>query len=310
MSIELWCEEYRPKVIDDCVLPPKIKNYFKDIVEKGVLENITIAGNPGNGKTTVARALCNELGVEYLFINASESGGIDTIRSTVKRYASSMDLNGSMKAVILDEADFLSPVAMASLRGVIEEFSSNCRFIFTCNFANRIIDPIKSRAPVIEFSYTKEERKNLIMSFDKRIKKILDDKGVEYDKLDVAHLIINNFPDFRKTINLLQRFTRNGRLEINGQTGLDDSTFNELVECLKEKNFTGMRKWVAENLDNDGSMLRRLLFDKSPKIMVKKSIPQLILFINEYDYKEASVVDKEINMVAFLTEVMFDCTFV
>lgn len=304
----LWSEQYRPRKIQDCVLPERLKGYFQKMVDSGVLENMTLVGGPGTGKTTVARALCEELGIDYILINASENGNIDTIRTTVRQFASTLSLDGGIKCIILDESDYLNAQsAQPALRGAIEEFAQNCRFIFTANYANRIIDPLKSRAPVVEFAFTKEEKKLLVVQFDKRIKQILADKEISFDKMELAQLVMKNFPDFRKTLNLLQRFSSGGELKVTSATGLDDEQLKVLVGYLKDRKFTDMRKWVVDNLDNDGAMVRRAIYDKAIDLFDASSIPQLILYINTYDERESRVVDKEINMVAFLTEVMADC---
>jgi len=308
-SAFLWSEEYRPRKIQDCVLPERLKTYFQKMVDSGVLENMLFSGGCGVGKTTVARALCEELGIDYILINASENGNIDTIRTTVRQFASTVSLAGGVKCIILDESDYLTPLAQASLRGAIEEFSKNCRFIFTANFSNRIIDALKSRAPVVEFTFTKEDKKALVVQFDRRVKQILVNKNIQFDKVELAQLLMKNFPDFRKTLNLIQRFSSNGELRVTSATGLDDEQLKALVGFLKNREFTNMRKWVVDNQDNDGAMIRRALYDKAVDLMEPQSIPQLILYISQYDERESRVVDKEINMVAFLTEVMADCSF-
>lgn len=305
----LWNEEYRPHKIADCILPPRLKDYFQAMVSKGQLQNMTLVGPPGTGKTTVARALCEELGIDYLLINASENGNIDTIRTTVRNFASALSLDGGFRCIILDEADYLSSASQPALRGIIEEFAGNCVFIFTANFANRIIDPLYSRAPRVDFNFTKEEKKTLIIAFDKRVKVVLAEKNVEFDKQELAGLVVKNFPDFRKTLNLLQRFSQSGTLNVTSDTGLNDDQIKQLVGFLKEKDFTNMRAWVAQNMDNDGAMIRRALFDKSNLILEQASIPQLVLHISTYDQRESQVVDKEINMTAFLVECMADLKF-
>lgn len=306
----LWSEEYRPHKIEDCILPPRLKAYFQDMVTRKQLQNMTLIGAPGTGKTTVAKAMCEEMGINHLLINASENGNIDTIRTDVRQFASAQSLMGGPKCIILDEADYLNAnSAQPALRGAIEEFSKNCFFIFTGNFGNRIIEPLLSRAPVVDFAFTKAEKTKLIMDFDKRIKQILADKCVTYEKSDLAQLVVKNFPDFRKTINLLQRFSHGGKLEIGNSTGMDSDRLKELIGILKNKEFTNMRRWVVENMDNDGGMIRRAIYEKSAEVMAGASIPQLILHISTYDDKESRVMDKEINMVAFLTEVMSDCVF-
>lgn len=306
----LWCEQYRPHKIEDTVLPPRMKTYFQGLVDKGELENMTLVGGPGTGKTTVARAMCEEMGIDYILINASENGNIDTIRTTVRQFASTVSFTGGIKCIILDESDYLNAQsAQPALRGAIEEFSDNCRFIFTANYANRIIDPLKSRAPVVEFNFTKEEKKVLVMQFDKRIKQILSDQNVTYDKTELAQLVMKNFPDFRKTLVLLQRFSHSGHLNPTSMTGLDDDRLKELVGFLREREFGNARRWIVDNMDNDGAMVRRALYDKMLEHVAAESIPQLILHLADYDYKESFVVDKEINMVALIVNLMADVKF-
>lgn len=302
----LWCEEYRPRKIEDCVLPDRLKSYFQAMVTRRDLQNMTLVGSPGTGKTTVAKALCDELGIDWMLINASENGNIDTIRTDVKRFASSVSMFGGIKCIILDEADGTTRQAQESLRGIIEEMAGNCRFIFTGNFSNRITDALKSRAPVVEYSFTREEKKQLIIQFDKRIRTILAEKNIIYDRAELATLVMKNFPDFRKTLNLLQRFSATGELKVSGATGLDDEQFKLLITYLRERKWTEMRRWVVDNLDNDGAMIRRMLYERATECLEFHSIPQLVLFISLYDDRESRVVDKEINTVAFLTECMSD----
>ena len=307
----LWSEQYRPHKISDCVLPERLRSYFQKIVDSGNMENMTLGGGPGIGKTTVARAMCEEMGIDYLLLNVSENGNIDTIRTTVRQFASSISLmSDKPKCIILDEADGLGAQAQKALRGAIEEFSTNCRFIFTANFSNMILEALRSRAPIVEFTFSKEEKRDLVLGFDKRVKSILLEKGVEYDKMELAQLVMKNFPDFRKTLNLLQRYSIDGVLKVTGAGGLDDEQFKILISFLKDKKFGEMRKWVVDNLDNDGATIRRSLYDKAVTILKPTSVPQLILFISQYDEREGRVADKEINTVAFLTEVMADCQFI
>lgn len=307
----LWSEEYRPHNIEDCILPARLKTYFSKIVKSGNMENMTLAGGPGIGKTTVARAMCEQMGIDYILINVSENGNIDTIRTTVRSFASSLSLmDDKPRCIILDEADGLGAQAQKALRGSIEEFAANCRFVFTCNFSNAIIEALRSRAPVVDFSISKAEKADMVLAFDRRIKQILGEKKVEFDKMELAQLVMRNFPDFRKTLNLLQRFSVDGVLKPHGAGGLDDEQFKLLIGFLKDKKFSEMRKWVVDNQDNDGAIIRRALYDKAVHILKPDSIPQLVLFISQYDEREGRVADREINTVAFLTECMADLQFV
>jgi DNA polymerase III delta prime subunit len=302
----LWVEKYRPRTIEDCILPPSIKTYFQDMVDKGSLQNMLLVGSPGTGKTTVAKALCNELNVDYLVINASENGNIDTLRTTIRSFASSVSLQQDFKVVILDEADYLNANStQPALRNFIEEFSKNCRFIMTANYENRIIDPLKSRCAVITFGIPKEDKQKIVIQLDRRMKKILADEAVEYDPKLLAQIILKFFPDFRKIINELQRNSTSGTLSVAALRGMSEDAINQLFTFLKDpKKWSEMRKWVAENTDSDTSLIIRALYENASKIMQPSSMPQLVLTLAEYDYKGGFVVDKEIHTVAMLTEIM------
>lgn len=305
----LWADRFRPHKVADCILPDRLKANFQSIVDDGKLGNMTLVGGPGIGKTTVARALCEELELDHIIINASENGNIDTIRTTVRQFASSFSFDGKIKCIILDEADFLTMNAQAALRASIEEFSGNCRFIFTGNFGNRFTDAILSRAPLVDFAISKSERADLMLQFLKRAVKVLTDEGVTFDPDLLFKIVKTHFPDCRKLWNLLQRFSATGTLIESNRSVYSDEALMELVKLLKTKDFTNMRKWVVENLDNDTASLRRMLYAKSTQFVKSDSIPQLVLILAEYDFKEAQVMDKEINMVAMLTTIMIDVSF-
>jgi len=308
----LWCERYRPKTIDDCILPKKTKAYFNEMVQQGQVQNLILVGSPGTGKTTVAKALCNELGADYLMINASENGNIDVLRTTIRSFASTMSfISGGIKVVILDEADYLNPNStQPALRNFIEEFSANCRFIMTANYANRIIDPLKSRCAVIDFSIPKEEKQEIVMALDRRVKEVLKKEDIEFDVKILAQIIIKFFPDFRKVLNEVQRNSTSGKLSTQALAGFSDGVINQLIALLRDPaKWSEMRRWVSENSDNDFGDIARALYDKSGKFLIPSSIPQLVLTIAEYDYKNSFVMDKEINTVAMLTEIMTNCEF-
>jgi DNA polymerase III delta prime subunit len=307
----LWVEKYRPQKIADCILPDRLKDYFISMVEKGELQNMLLVGGPGTGKTTVARALCNELGLDYLMINASENGNIDTLRTTIRSFASTMSFTSSYKVVILDEADYLNPNStQPALRNFIEEFSKNCRFIMTANYANRIIDPLKSRCAVVDFHFSKEEKQEMVIAFDRRVKEILAKEGVEFDKKVLAQILVKYFPDFRKILNELQRHSSGGVLKNTVLTSLSDDNIRKLYGYLRDTSkWPEMRKWVADNLDNDFNLICRALYEKAEEYVKPGSIPQLVLTLAQYDYKNSFVMDKEINLVAMLTEIMAQVEF-
>ena len=308
----LWCEEYRPKTIDDCILPDELKSTFKKIVETGEMHNMLLSGTSGLGKTTVAKALCNELDLDYILINSSEDSGIDVLRSRIRQFASSISLGGSdsHKVVILDEADYLNPQStQPALRAFIEEFSKNCRFIFTCNFRNKIIEPLQSRCAVIEFNTTKKHLAGLAAQFHKRLKVILDEKGIEYNEQILAELIMRHAPDWRRVVNECQRFSVSGTLSPASIVGLSDQNVAALISHLKEKNFKQMRSWVAANPDLDSSTIFRKIYDGAYEYLEPQSIPQLVLILADYQHKAAFVADKELNIVACMTEMMGSLKF-
>ena len=311
MSTEfLWVEKYRPKTISDTVLPESLKQTFQKIVNSKELPNMLFTGTAGLGKTTVARALCNELDCDFILINGSEEGNIDTLRTKIKQFASSVSLQGGYKVVILDEADYLNPQStQPALRGFIEEFSNNCRFILTCNFKNRIIEPLHSRCGVYEFNTSKKSMIELCESFMARCKTILDNEQVKYDDKPVAELIMKFAPDWRRVLNELQRYSVNGKIDTGIINNLQDKNFDDLFSHLKNKNFKGMRSWVVNNIDTDASAIFRAIYDRMSDKIAPQSIPQLVLLLADYQYKNAFVADHELNVVACLTEVMSDVQF-
>jgi len=302
----LWVERWRPQTIEDCILPTSLKKTFQQIVDSGEMHNMLLSGSAGLGKTTVARALCNELDLDYLLINASESGNIDTLRSTIKQFASTVSLNGgNYKVVILDEADYLNAQStQPALRGFIEEFSSNCRFIFTCNFKNRIIEPLHSRCAVIEFNTTKKQLAELASQFMKRLQTILHSEKVNYNNGILAELIMRYAPDWRRVINECQRYSSSGQITSDILIGLSDQNIAALVGYLKGKDFKGMRSWVTNNTDIDSSVIFRRIYDTLYDFAKPTSIPSIILILADYQMKAAFVADKELNTVACLTEIM------
>jgi DNA polymerase III delta prime subunit len=306
----LWVEKYRPKTIDECILPDSLKQTFKEFIASGQLPNFLFSGTAGVGKTTVAKALCNEVGAEYLLINGSEESGIDILRTKIKSFASSVSLTDSKKVVILDEADYLNANStQPALRGFIEEFSANCRFIFTCNFKNRIIEPLHSRCSVVEFKIDNKDKQTIAAGFFKRATNILKDENIEFDPKVVAEVVTRHFPDYRRILNELQRYSVTGKIDSGILVNLSDESYRELVTNLKTKDFTGVRKWVAKNSDIETTQLFRDLYDKAVEFLEPKSIPQLVLILADYQYKAAFVADHELNTVAAMTEIMIQCQF-
>lgn len=306
----LWTEKYRPQTIEECILPESMKKTFKEFIDSGELPNFLFCGGAGVGKTTVAKALCNEVGAEYLFINGSEESGIDVLRNKIKNFASSVSLTDSKKVVILDEADYLNANStQPALRGFIEEFSNNCRFIFTCNFKNRIIEPLHSRCAVVEFKIENKEKATIAAAFFKRVVNILKTEKIEFDKAVVAELIGKHFPDYRRVLNELQRYSVSGKIDSGLLVNIGDESYADLVKNLKAKNFTEVRKWVGKNSDVETTELFRHLYDKAVDYIEQSSIPQLVLVLAEYQYRAAFVADKEINIMAAMTEVMGQLKF-
>ena len=291
-------------MIDDCILPDRLKKTFKEFITTGELPHFLLSGTAGTGKTTLAKALCNEIGAEYLFINGSEENGIDMLRFKVRNFASSVSLTDAKKVVILDEADYLSSHAQPALRSMMEEFSNNCRFIFTCNFKNRIIEPLHSRCVCIDFKIDSAEKQKIMASFFKRVSNILKGENVEFEPQVIAELIGKHFPDYRRILNELQRYSVSGKIDTGILVNLGDESYNELIKNLKAKNFNDVRKWVGKNTDIESTELFRQLYDRASEVIDQNSIPQLVLILSEYQYRAAFVADKEINIMAALTEIM------
>ena len=303
----LWVEKYRPKTIDECILPSDLKKTLNEIARSGQLQNMLLTGTAGLGKTTVARALCSMLKLDYILINGSEESGIDVLRNKIKQFASTVSLDGSSsyKVVILDEADYLNASStQPALRAFIEEFSANCRFILTCNFKNRIIEPLHSRLAVVEFNASKKELVNLAGMFHERLKKILDLEKIKYTDKVLAELIIKHAPDWRRVINECQRYSSSGEISSNAVVGLSDSSIQALIKALKEKDFRTMRAWVVNNNDVDPAQVYRSIYDSITDTAQPQSVPQAIITLADYQYKGSMVADKELNTVACLTELM------
>lgn len=306
----LWVEKYRPRTVDDTVLPVPLKNTFSQIVKGGELPNMMFTGTAGIGKTTVAKALCNQLDLDYLVINGSEEGNIDTLRGKIKQFASSVSLQGGYKVVILDEADYLNPQStQPALRGFIEEFSNNCRFILTCNFKNRIIEPLHSRCSVVEFNISKKDLPPLMAQFMNRAESILDEQSIPYEKPVLAELIMKYCPDWRRVLNELQRYSVSGSIDSGILVSLQEASLEGLMSDLKNKNFKGMRQWVVNNIDVEPAALFRKIYDSMTDYVVPQSIPQLVLILADYQYKNSFVADHELNFVACMTEVMAGVEF-
>ena len=304
----LFVEKYRPKTIADCILPQALKDTFQSIIDGGEIPNMMFSGSAGVGKTTVARALCNELDLDYMIINGSEDGNIDTLRGKIKQFASTVSLHGGQKVVILDEADYLNPQStQPALRGFIEEFSSNCRFILTCNFKNRIIDPLHSRCSIYEFNLG--NKAVMAQAFMSRLQFILDSENITYDNAVIAELIMKYIPDWRRVINECQRYGMSGHIDTGILVTLSETSIKGLMDDLKSKNFKKMRKWVTDNIDVESAKLFRMIYDNMTSYVEPQSIPQLVLILADYSYKDSFVADHELNVVACMTEIMSGIKF-
>ena len=312
MSDFIWVEKYRPKTIDDCILPKTIKKTFQDFVERGEIPNMLLSGPPGIGKTTVAKALCHQLGADFYVINGSDEGRfLDTVRNSAKNFASTVSLTSDSKhkVIIIDEADNTTSDVQLLLRASIEEFSRNCRFIFTCNYKNKIIEPLHSRCSVVDFSINKRDKPTIAAEFFSRLNFILEQEKVETDKKVLAELINKHFPDWRRVLNECQRYAVSGKIDSGILAAFSDVAVNDLIKNLKQKNFSEVRKWVVANMDNDTSVLLRRIYDSLYDSLEHSSIPAAVLIIAKYQFQIAFVADQEINLLAALTEIMVECEF-
>ena len=312
MSDFIWVEKYRPKTIEECILPDSIKKTFKDFLNKGEIPNMLLAGPPGVGKTTVAKALCNELGVDFYVINGSDEGRfLDTVRNNAKNFASTVSLTSEAKhkVIIIDEADNTGNDVQLLLRAFIEEFAGNCRFIFTCNYKNKILEPLHSRCAVVDFSIRGKEKQQIAANFFQRLNFILEQERIEADKKVLVELVNKHFPDWRRVLNECQRYSVSGKIDSGILAAFSDVAVDDLIKNLKAKNFPEVRKWVNTNMDNDTSVLFRRIYDNLYESLVPNTIPAAVLTIAKYQYQMAFVADQEINMLACLTEIMVECEF-
>jgi|TARA_R100000081_G_scaffold73638_1_gene40182 DNA polymerase III delta prime subunit len=306
----LWVEKYRPRTIEQTILPESLKKIFQKVVETGEVPNMLFTGTAGLGKTTVAKALCNELDLDYILINGSEEGNIDTLRTKIKQFASSVSLGGGYKVVILDEADYLNPQSFQpALRGFIEEFSNNCRFILTCNFKNRIIEPLHSRCSVYEFNTDRKTLAQLSMQMMSKLQDILQKENVKYEEKTLAEVIMKYGPDWRRVLNECQRYGISGTIDAGILVNLSDTSYQNLTSHLKSKDFKKMRQWVVNNIDTDASAIFRGIYDRMYDVIKPQSIPQVVLILADYQYKNAFVADHELNVVACMTEIMANVEF-
>ena len=312
MSDFIWVEKYRPKTIEECILPSSIKKTFTEFLNQGEIPNMLLSGPPGIGKTTVAKALCNELGVDFYLINGSDEGRfLDTVRNNAKNFASTVSLSSDAKhkVIIIDEADNTGNDVQLLLRAFIEEFANNCRFIFTCNYKNKILEPLHSRCAVVDFSINGKEKDEIMLLFFKRLKSILDTEGVQNEPKVLAKLISKHFPDWRRVLNECQRYSVSGKIDSGILVTFSDVAVNDVVKNLKDKNFPEVRKWVNSNLDNDSNVLLRRVYDALTEVLDGPSIAAAVLIVAKYQYQSAFVADQEINLLAAMTEIMVECEF-
>ena len=310
METYLWVEKYRPTTVDDCILPSELKTTFLEFVKDKHIPNLILSGGPGIGKTTIAKAMLDEIGSTSMMINGSEESGIDVLRTKIKNFASTVSLEGGRKYIILDEADYLNPQStQPALRGFMEEFHKNCGFIITCNYKNRLIEPLHSRCSVIDFVIPKAQKPDLARNFFNRIRKILQEESVKYDDKVVAELLNKYFPDWRRVLNELQRYSVSGQIDSGILVNLSEVSINELMQALKNKEFTTVRKWIVNNLDNDPIRIYRIVYDSLYDCLDHSTIPHAVLVLAEYSYKSAFVADQEINMLACMTELMGQVKF-
>ena len=307
----LWVEKYRPDKVVDCILPSDLEETFSEYVDKGSVPNLILTGGPGTGKTTAARALCKETQTDYLMVNGSDEGrNIDTVRTTLTQFCSSVSMTGNRKAIIMDEADYMNPDSVQpALRGFIERFGNNVSFLFTCNYPNRIIAPIHSRCAVFDFIIPLNEKPKIAEQYLKLCESILEREEIEFDRKVLVQLIMKHFPDFRRMLNELQRYASSGKIDVGILTTLEEINVGELVDSLRGKKFSDMRKWANSNMDSDVVRIYRKLYDSLNNYLKQQSIPQAVLIIADYQYKSAFVADQEINLVACLTEIMVECEF-
>ena len=310
MKTFLWVEKYRPKSIDACVLPKNLKDTFSEFVKNKHIPNLILSGSSGVGKTTVAKPMLDEIGATSMMINGSEESGIDILRTKIKNFASTSSLEGGRKYLILDESDYLNPQStQPALRGFMEEFHKNCGFILTCNYKNRLIQPLHSRCSGVDFKIPKEERPQLATAFFKRVKSILEQEGIKHDDKVILELITKYFPDWRRTLNELQKYSVSGQIDSGILVNLSEVSINELMDALKKKEFTIVRKWIVNNLDNDPNRMYRLVYDSLYNYLDGSTIPHAVLIIGKYSYQSAFVADQEINMLACMTELMSTVKF-